>query len=171
MMEPWRCQICGETYLGSEVPDSCPYCGSAGENLVIAAEYVDYGEIELSEKSRKDCQKALELENNNTAFYKKCAAEAENKISKAIFKRLAKHEGEHAELIADMMGIEEGELPEVDIPDKDFDRFEEARKHEHDAINFYLSIAERAPEKRVRQVFRAIADVELEHKKLANIIK
>ncbi|MFW6237676.1 MAG: ferritin family protein [Halanaerobiales bacterium] len=170
-MEPWRCQICGETYLGQEAPDSCPYCGSEGKNLVKAAEYVEYGEIEMTEQSRQDCLKALDLENNNTAFYKKCAQEAENQISKAIFKRLAKHEGEHAELIADMMGVEEGELPDVDIPAKDYDRFEEARDHEQMAVNFYLDVANRAPEKRVEQVFRAIADVETEHKMLANIIK
>ncbi len=170
-MKPWRCQICGETYLGEVPSDRCPYCGAPGKNLISAAEYLDYGVIEISEKSKKDCLYALELELNNTAFYKKCADNAENQISKAIFKRLGKHEGEHAELLADMLGIEEGELPEVSIPDNDTDRFIDAHDHEQKAINFYLQVARNAPEERVREVFRALSDIELEHLNLANIYK
>ncbi len=145
-MKPWRCQICGETYLGAGQPDRCPYCGAAGKNLLSPAEYIDYGKVEMSEQSRKDCLRTLELENNNAAFYQKSAENAENQISKTIFKRLKKHEMEHAELIADMLGSEEGELPEVEIPDKDPAKFAEAHEHEQMAINFYLEVARRAPE-------------------------
>ncbi len=73
-MKPGRCQICGETYLGKETPDRCPYCGAAGKNLVSPAEYLDYGVIEISEESKKGCLHALELEISNQAFYQKCAA-------------------------------------------------------------------------------------------------
>ncbi|MEJ6949945.1 rubredoxin-like domain-containing protein [Natronospora cellulosivora (SeqCode)] len=170
-MKPWRCQICGETYLGKEAPDRCPYCGAAGKNKVSPAEYIDFGVVEMSEKSRKDLEYALELEMNNTAFYKKCAANAENQINMAIFKRLAKHEGEHAELIADMLDIEEGDLPEVEIPENDKERFELAHEHEQKAINFYLEVARTAPETRVRDVFAALSDVELEHLNMSNIYK
>ena len=170
-MQPYRCQICGETYLGQQSSDRCPYCGAPGKNLLSAAEYMEYGAIEISEESRKACQKALELELNNQAFYQKCATEAENQISRAIFKRLAKHEGEHAELIADLLGIEEGELPEVKIPGSDEARFNEAHDHEKKAIDFYLELARRAPETRVKQVFSALSDVELEHLNMANIYK
>ena len=170
-MQPYRCQICGETYLGQEGPDRCPYCGAPGEKLVSAAEYMDYGVIEISEESRQACLKAIDLELNNTAFYKKCASKAENQISRAIFKRLAKHEDEHAELLADMLGIEEGDLPEVSIPENDLKRFEEAHQHEKKAIDFYLELARNASEPRVKEVFSALSDVELEHLNLSNIYK
>ncbi len=170
-MKPWRCQICGETYLGTEAADRCPYCGAPGKNLISAAEYIDYGIVDMSDDSRKKMQHALELENNNTAFYKKCADNAENQISKTIFKRLGKQESEHAELIADMLGIEEGALPEVDIPDNDQQRFVEAHDHEQKAINFYLDLAKNAPEPRVKEVFAALSDIELEHLNMSNIYK
>lgn len=170
-MKPWRCQICGETYLGTEAADRCPYCGAPGKNLISAAEYIDYGVVEMSEDSRENLLHALDLEMNNTAFYKKCADNAENQISKAIFKRLGKQESEHAELIADMLGIEEGDLPKVDIPDNDQQRFVEAHDHEQKAINFYLNVARNAPETRVREVFAALSDIELEHLNMSNIYK
>lgn len=170
-MRPWRCQICGETYLGEIPADRCPYCGAAGNNLNSPAEYHDYGVVEMSEKSREDCLKALELELNNASFYKQCAGVADNQISKAIFKRLSKHEQEHAELIADMLGIEEGELQKVDVPTADPERFSEAHEHELKAINFYLKVAEEAQEIRVREVFRALSDIEMEHLRLSNIYK
>lgn len=170
-MKPWRCQICGETYLGSEPSDRCPYCGAAGKNLVSPAEFIDYGLVEMSEESRKDCLHAIELEINNAAFYKKCAENASTQISRAIFKRLGKHESEHAELFADMLGIEEDDLPQVEIPDNDLARYEQAHDHEQKAINFYLEVAHKAPESRVREVFSVISDIELEHLYMTNIYK
>ena len=170
-IKPWRCQICGETYLGSESSDRCPFCGADGENLKSAAHYIEYGEIEMSEQSRKDCLHALELEIDNQVFYQKCTEHAENQISKAIFKRLGKQEGEHAEVLEDMLGEEIDFNPNPAIPDNDFDRFAKSNEHEKRAINFYLEVARRAPESRVRQVFRALADIETEHMNLANIYK
>lgn len=171
IIKPWRCQICGETYLGKESSDRCPFCGAEGENLKSAAHYLDYGVVEMSEQSRKDCMRALEFENDNMVFYQKCAEAADNQISKSIFKRLGKQEGEHAELLEDMMGIETEELPDPDIPDNDYERFEAANKHEKRAINFYLEVARRAPEPRVKQVFRALSDIETEHLTMTNIFK
>ncbi|MBS3811791.1 MAG: ferritin-like domain-containing protein [Halanaerobiales bacterium] len=170
-MKPWRCQICGETYLGDNSVDRCPFCGAEGEYLKSAAHYLDYGVVEMSEQSRKDCLHALDLENDNTVFYSKCTEAAENQISKAIFKRLGKQEAEHAELLEDMLGEVEVEMPDPDIPDNDFDRFAEANKHEKRAINFYLEVAKRAPEPRVQQVFRALSDIETEHLTMANTYK
>mgnify|MGYP006306014139 CR=1 FL=1 len=170
-IKPWRCQICGETYFGSEAADRCPFCGADGENLKSAAHYLDYGVVEMSEQSRKDCLHALELENDNMVFYQKCAEAAENQVSESIFKRLKKQEAEHAELLEDMLGIETDELPDPDIPDNDYDRFEEANKHEKRAIDFYLTAARRAPEPRVQQIFRALSDIETEHLTMANSFK
>lgn len=171
-MKPFRCQICGETYLGSEPSDRCPYCGADGENLKTAANYLDYGLVEMCEQSRKDCLEALRLEINNVKFYEKCTEAAENQISMAIFKRLGKHESEHAELLEDMLGEElDEEITVEQIPDNDYDRFTEAHDHEKKAIDFYLKVARRAPERRVKDVFRALSDIESEHFTMANIFK
>ena len=84
---------------------------------------------------------------------------------------MGKHEHEHAEVIADMLGIEEGDYPKVQIPDSDPERFAEAHEHEQEAINFYLSIAAKTQNARVREVFRALSDIEQEHLKLSNLYK
>ena len=71
-MRPYRCQICGETYLGESVPDRCPFCGVLGNYLLSAPEYIQYGQVEMSETSKEFCRQALEIEANNVAYYR-CA--------------------------------------------------------------------------------------------------
>ncbi len=168
-MKPFTCQICGETYLGEQLPDRCPFCGANPVYLVPSAMYVEYGNIELSEQSRKDCQEALKLELDNQSFYKCASENAENQVTRFLFKRLSKQEAEHAELLCDMMGIEEPEPPKVDCAGSDAENFREANRREKRAANFYQEVAERAPEERVQQVFKAIAEIEGEHLKVSNI--
>ncbi len=171
-MNPYRCQLCGETYLGSYEPDRCPFCGASGIILLPPALWVDYGEVEMSEKSKENCRQSLQLEVNNQAYYRLCAEKSENRINQSIFKRLAKHEGEHAELVADMLGEEEPEPEEPSCPESDSEKFAAAHQRENRAINFYLQSAEEAQqagEERVAFVFRYLSEVESEHMKLSNL--
>jgi len=98
--------ICGESYLGAAPPDRCPFCGADRRHLVAAAEWIHYGPQELTAQSRNDVVQALQLELNNTSFYQCARHKAQNEISEAIFARLAKQESEHAELLAEMLGID-----------------------------------------------------------------
>ena len=168
-MDPFTCLICGETYLGGQAPDRCPFCGANGAYLVPSALYVEHGAVELSEQSRKDCQEALQLELNNQSFYLCASENAENQVTKFMFKRLSKQEAEHAELLCEMMGIDEPDPPEVECAGSDAENFAEANRREKRAANFYLTVATRAPEERVKQVFQAIAEIEGEHLKVSNI--
>ncbi len=168
-MDPFTCLICGEPYLGKSAPDRCPFCGAHEMHLVPSSMYVDVGAVELSEQSRKDCQEALQLELKNQSFYKCAADNAENELTRAIFKRLSKQEAEHAELLCDLMGIDEPEPPAAECADSDVENFKTAGGKEKNAANFYLQVAARAPESRVKEVFRAISDIESEHLKLSNI--
>ena len=171
-MKPFRCQICGETYLGDATADRCPYCGAAGKNLLPPAEWIDYDGMRISEVSKELCKKALQLEVDNQSFYKACAENAETQVTQPIFKRLSKQEGEHAEVFADLLGEEEPEIDEdIEVPETDAEKFEEAHRREHRAIKFYLEAAYQAKEPRVRQVFRAISEIETEHKIVSNMYK
>jgi rubrerythrin len=170
-LRPYRCQICGETYLGSTVPDRCPYCGVAGKHLLVAAEWVNHGAVELSPASRQYCQDALQLELSNAAFYKACSSKAENQITQSIFKRLSKQEAEHAELIAAMMGEEEPALGEEDCPAEDEQKFAQAHDREKRALQLYFEIVNSAPEPRMKEVFKALAEVEGEHLQVSNIYR
>lgn len=167
-MKPYQCQLCGETYLGVEIPDRCPYCGAEGYLLEAPPLWIDYGQVEMSEKSRENCRQAMKLEVGNMRFYQSCVQEAENQLNRAIFKRLAKHEQEHAELIGKMVGEDEPEPGEEIAPAKDSEKFKESHRREGRAINFYLQAAQEAGESRVAEVFRYLAEVESEHLRLSN---
>lgn len=163
MMHPFRCELCGETYVGSYAPERCPFCGVAGKNVLPAAEWMNYGKIEMSKQSFEDCQKALDLEMNNYAYYKCATANAETQVTQTIFKRFMKQELEHAEVFAKAMGIELPKEPQVACAKDDAVNIEESNKHEQKAIKFYIEAAQRATEPRVQQIFRAFAEVESEH--------
>lgn len=169
MMHPYRCAICGETSLMSGAPERCPFCGSDKKHLLPAAEWIDYGKVDMSEQSYKDCLRALELELNNYAYYKCSVDKAENQVTEAIFKRLMKQEYEHAEIFSDALGIP---IPEERIRNccnSDFKNMKNSNEHETKAITFYTEAANRAPEPRMRQIFRAIAEVENEHLIITNM--
>ncbi len=170
-MDPYRCQVCGETYLGAMEPDRCPFCGAAGHNLVPPTEWVDHSGLEVSEESRRQLQQAFQLELGNASFYAACARQAETRISESIFKRLSKHEGEHAELIADVLGSGDLSLSDVECPESDADKFLEAHARELKAIKFYLSVAETAPEWHVTFLMRSLAEIESEHMKISNLYR
>ena len=168
-MNPFTCLICGETYLGGEAPDRCPFCGAHKMYLLPSSVYIDNGRGELSEQSRKDCQEALQFKLKNQSFYRCAAENAENPVTEKIFKRLAKQEAEHAKLLCEIMGIEETEPTREACASGDVTNFKEANGRERRAINFCHQVATRAPEARVKEVFRAIAEIEIEHLKLSKI--
>ncbi len=173
-MHPYRCQVCGETYLGSSTPDRCPFCGAAGSELKKASLWYDRGALQMSQQSRDNLTRALELEINNAAFYKCAYNQASNQISQAIFKRLMKQEQEHAELISKALGIPMPEVPTGTCKGSDPDNFIEAHDHEDEAINHYLKSAQdatKANEPEVAYIFRQLAEIETEHLILTNMYK
>lgn len=168
MMNPYRCAICGETSLVSSAPERCPFCGSEKKHLLAAAEWLEHGKVKMCRQSYRDCLKALGLEINNYAYYKCSAEKAENQVTQAIFNRLMKQEWEHAEVFADALGIE---IPEERIREccnSDFENMKNSNAHEAVAITFYTEVANRAPEPRIKEIFRAISEVENEHLILTN---
>lgn len=169
MMNPYRCEICGETTLMANPPQRCPFCGADGRHVIPAAAWLTHGKVEMCEQSYKDCEKALLLELRNYDYYKCAADKAANKLTKAIFLRLMKQEDEHAELIADALGIPLPQPPKNCCYDDDYDNMKESNQHETTAITFYTEVADRAPEPRIKQIFRALAEVENEHLMLLNM--
>lgn len=106
-MKFYRCQICGDPFMGTEPPSHCPFCGAHQEYLVSAAEWVDENTgLELSDISRANLEKAIQLEVNNKAFYADASAKAGIVELQGIFKNLSKIEGEHASTIRKMLNVE-----------------------------------------------------------------
>lgn len=169
MMRPFRCLICGETYLGRNAPDRCPFCGVAGSRMVDAAEYVNYNGMEMCNQSKKFVQQAIEIEASNVAFYK-CASDcSDNPVIKALFKRIGKQEGEHLELLADHLGVEEPEIVVEECCDSDAENMMKGHDREDRAVKMYTRFAQEAPEPRLKEIFSAIAGIEQEHYNMFNI--
>jgi rubrerythrin len=170
-MRPFRCRICGETYIGREAPDRCPYCGVEGRFIVDAAEYIDYEGMEMSLDSQEFIEQAIKIEMSNVAFYQCAAKHAKSEVVRALFKRIGKHESEHLELLCDHMGVEEPDIEPEDCSDDDALNMEKAHKREDRAVKMYMRFAREAEEPRVKEIFSAIAGIEQEHFKLFNTFR
>ena len=162
----FRCRICGDPYLGSDPPSYCPFCGAPQKYMQPAEEYVDRNEVpNLSERSRANLEKALDLEVKNAAFYM-CAADcAPDLWSKAMFKALWRTEAEHASLICKILKVPK---PEIKPDDKACLKdpkanFAAAHEREERAVAFYAQSAQEAGEDRVKEVFTALTEVETYH--------
>lgn len=166
-MKFYRCLICGEVYMGSDQPSNCPFCGAPGKYLVLNDEWVDenLGLAELSEVSRKNLERALQLEVNNSPFYRDAMGKTSNTALQAIFKYLSKIEGEHASTIRKILKCElvEPEPGKEVAVDDDRANVEAAHEREVAATAFYKKAADEAVEPRVKKVFTALSEIESDH--------
>lgn len=166
-MNFYRCLICGETYMGKDKPSNCPFCGAKGKHLVDAALWSDEntGISSLSERSRKNLERALQLEVNNAPFYREAMAGSRDAEIQGIFKYFSKIEAEHASVIRKILKRE----PPSPYPGKetangdDKDNLMAALEREKTAAAFYKYAADEASEPRVRKVFNALSEIEKDH--------
>ena len=170
-MRPFRCLICGETYIGREAPDRCPFCGVAGRYLQDAAEYVGYSAVEMCEQTQQFVRKAMEVEASNVAFYTAASRKAKSPVIAALFKRIGKHELEHLDLLARHLGADVPEIKPEDCSDDDVANMSKGHDREDRAVKMYAQFAADSPEPRLREVFRAIAGIEQEHCKMFNTFR
>ena len=162
-MKIFVCRICGEVYVGKNIPPSCPFCGVANKYYILAVFcYLD-NNVELSDLSRKNLELALDLEMGNTMFYKAVSKKAEELEIRLMFKGLFKVEKEHAEVFAKLLKVSLPEIKDVDcaVSREEIVRDSEAR--EKRAVAFYAKATEESVEPRVKEVFEAIMNVEKEH--------
>lgn len=164
-MKLYRCNICGDPYLGDSKPSNCPFCGAAENYIIDAKDYV-YPQIDnLSEKSKNNLLAALTLELINADFYLNNYKNAKNEVNKQLFKALSKIEAEHASAIKKALSLLE--YPSYNKSSKCFESdeqmFLEAHSREKRASAFYKKCSEEAVEERVQQLFTALFEIESDH--------
>lgn len=164
-MKVYRCRICGEVYIGEGRPKSCPFCGAHESYLVLAKEWSLIKAANLSDISRENLKKALDLEINNTNFYRAVSEKSKDTYVQSMFKGLSKVEREHASTICKHLGIQK---PESDAGldravDADRDNIEEANRGEKRAVKFYGEASSQAPEPEIKEYFQAIMQIESDH--------
>ena len=91
-----------------EAPSNCPYCGAKAKYLVPPEQWVDENLTitDLSDVSRRNLERALQLEVDNTPFYRDASAKASTMKLQGVFKGLAKVENEHATVIRKILKCE-----------------------------------------------------------------
>ncbi len=160
------CEICGEAYIGEEIPSRCPFCGAHAKYFVEAKDYDDTGawDVELNETDKANAEKALEVEVSNTIFYKCSSKKTPELEGQKMFKILAKVEGEHASVWKKILKLDKVDFPKYDKCASEYTpNLEESHSRETRAIKFYKEAAEKSVNPRVKKIFEAFVEVETDH--------
>ncbi len=170
MIKVFRCRVCGEVYIGEEKPKTCPFCGAHEKFFVIAKEWTLLYAASISDITKENLKKALDLEIDNTNFYRAVSQRSKDVHVSSMFKGLSKVEREHASTICKHLKIQK---PESNVGldkavDSDKDNIAESNRREKSAVKFYGEAAAQAPEKEFKEFFRALIQIESDHITLTN---
>jgi rubrerythrin len=169
-MSIYICEICGDAYIGSEKPTDCPFCGAKNNFIKPGdeAKPIVNEKIEISELSKKNLMATLELEMRANAIYLCMAGKAEEYMIKAMYKRLAKVELEHAVIVTKLLGILMPEGKAEECSDETKENFTRTVELEDHAATLYRQFLSEATEDNIRKFFGALAQVEQGHIDLIN---
>lgn len=166
----WRCLICGETFLGAECPSHCAFCGAHAEYLARPDAFApDVNDVAaaLTAADRANLQESAELEARNSAFYDALAKAEGPDDLRATYKRLARIEAEHCGVFCKLLGIKR---PKPDAPAPApllqgawAEDIRAALARENAAQDTYARFAAETRHPRLKQVWTALVDVELDH--------
>lgn len=165
-MKMYRCRICGETYLGTDAPSRCPFCGAHERYMGDADSFAaSENDVQLTERERGDLEAAVELERSNTRYYIAVSQLGGDEALSSAYKRLSRIEAEHCSLFCKLAG--RAKPDDLGVPaDTNGDwaaDIAESLEREKRASALYAEFLGRATSPRVREVFEAIALVERDH--------
>ncbi|MBW2477086.1 MAG: ferritin [Deltaproteobacteria bacterium] len=161
----YKCQICGDPYLGDHPPVNCPYCGAKQHYFIDGKEYVSpfAQEHNFTDEEKANFQAALDIEIDNASFYQKASLVSSDDFHKSLFKSLKKIESEHASIFAKHLKVTKPELYDVEASSNGEENVQESHRREEIAIENYRKFAEAATTPRAKQVFTALVEIEEDH--------
>lgn len=161
----YKCQICGDPYLGDHPPINCPYCGAKQHYFIDAREYVSpfTQEHNFTQEEKDNFQAALDIEIGNASFYQKASDLSSDLFYKSLFKALKKIESEHAGIFAKHLKMTKPELYDVPASRDGEENLKESHRREEIAIENYKKFALAATTPRAKQVFTALVEIEEDH--------
>lgn len=167
MVHLWRCEICGDPYIGGAPPANCPFCGADKRFFKLAklakAEY----DIVLTEKDRKNAERALDVEVSNATFYFCAAAKTDDPEGKLLFKALGKVEAEHASIWRKILKLDKVPEGNDTCHVSNMENLEDSHARETRAIEFYKAAAEESDDPRMKEIFNALVEIETDHLELS----
>jgi len=161
----YKCQICGDPYLGDDAPINCPYCGAKKHYFVDARNYVNRftQENNFTSEEMGYFKAALDIEIGNASFYKAAAESSSEDIHKWLFKALMKVESEHASIFSKHLKISKPALFDVDASADGEANLQESHRREQIAIEAYRKFADASVAPRAQEVFGALVEIEADH--------
>ncbi|MFA6973737.1 MAG: ferritin [Parcubacteria group bacterium] len=164
-MKTYICQICGDAYIGHERPTDCPFCGAPSHFIKEGKEALPIvnQKIEISELSGRNLEETLGLELRANLIYLCMAGNAKTYELKAMYKRLAKVEMEHAVICTKLMGIALPKVEDQTCSQDEVENFKATIALEEHATSLYAQFAKEATEQNIRIFFTALTQVEADH--------
>jgi rubrerythrin len=167
MVALWRCEICGDPYVGDEPPTNCPFCGAHRRYIKEAKKAVVNYDLLLNETDKANVEHALEVEVSNASFYFCAADKTDDAEGKLLFKALGKVEAEHASIWRKILKLPSVPQKKEECKSANQENLEESNRRETRAIGFYIKAAADASDSRIKQVFTALVEVETDHLRLS----
>jgi len=163
MVKLWRCEICGDPYIGDSPPTNCPFCG-AHSRYIKEAKLADVNfHVPLTEKDRANAEYALKVEVSNATFYA-CASEAtDDAEGRLLFKALSKIEAEHASIWRKILKLTAVPKGDDTCHTENTENLKESHAREERAIAFYKKAAGESDNERIKQIFEALVEIESDH--------
>ncbi|UCG78295.1 MAG: hypothetical protein JSV21_00190 [Nitrospirota bacterium] len=169
MVKLWRCEICGDPYIGESAPENCPFCGAHQPHIKEAKDVVANFDVELTDKDRANVEKALQVEVSNSTFYFCAAEKTDDPEGKLLFKALGKIEKEHAGIWRKILKLDKTPEGNEQCSTKNRENLENSHMREERAIKFYGEAAADSDDKRVGEIFKALVEIETDHLHLSEV--
>lgn len=163
MVNLWRCEICGDPYIGDEPPANCPFCGAHRKYIKEAKKANVNFDVELNEKDKTNAEHALQVEVSNSTFYFCAAKKTDDEEGKLLFKALGKIEAEHAVIWRKILNLDKVPEGNEECHSRNKENLEESHARETRAINFYKQSADESKNERIKQIFKALVEIETDH--------
>jgi len=167
MVKLWRCEICGDPYIGENPPDNCPFCGAHKKHIKEAKKASVTFDVVLNEKDKANAEHALQVEVSNSAFYFCASGKTDDDEGKLLFKALGKVEAEHAAIWRKILKLDKLPQGNDQCHSRNKENLEDSHARETRAINFYSKSAAEAKNERIKQIFTALVEIETDHLKLS----
>jgi len=163
MAKLWRCEICGDPYIGETPPANCPFCGAHLRYIKEACKTAADFDVQLNSRDRANVEHALEVEISNSAFYFCAAMQTNDPEGKLLFKALGKVEAEHASIWKKILKLPSIPAGSEQCYPENSENLRESHRRETNAIEFYKISAKESENPRIRQLFEALVEVETDH--------
>ncbi len=169
MVKLWRCEICGDPYIGETPPNNCPFCGAHQQYIKEAKDVVANFDVNLTEKDRANVEHALQVEVSNTTFYYCASEKTDDPEGKLLFKALGKIEKEHASIWRRVLKLDKTPDGNEQCHVKNRENLQDSHNREERAIKFYGEAAAESDDPRIKEIFAALVEIETDHLHLSEV--